>query len=48
MRWLADLELRDVIETVARDLRHFVSADWNEATPPTIDDDETWQRYPGY
>lgn len=48
VRWLADLELRDEIEAVARDLRHFVSADLNEATPPTIDDDETWQRYPGY
>jgi hypothetical protein len=48
VRWLADLEMRDEIERVAKDLRHFVSADWNEATEPTIDADETWQRYPGY
>ena len=47
-RWLADLEMRDEVERVAKDLRHFVCADWNEATAPTIDADETWQRYPGY
>lgn len=47
-RWLAPLELRTEIETVARDLCHFVSADWNEAAFPFIDSDETWQRYPGF
>jgi len=47
-RWLEPLELRTEIETVARDLCHFVSANWNEATFPFIYSDETWQRYPGF
>lgn len=48
VRWLADLELSDEIKTVAKGLRHCVSADWSEAVPPTIDSDETWKRYPGF
>lgn len=48
IRWLAELEMRDEIEIVARDLYHFFCASWNEASTPTIDSDETWQRYPGY
>lgn len=47
-RWLQPLELRSEIESVAKDLCHYGSADWHDPTRPAIESPETWQRYPGY
>jgi len=47
-RWLQPLELRSEIESMAKDLCHYGSADWHDPTRPAIESPETWQRYPGY
>lgn len=46
--WLAPLELRTEIESVARDLCHYGEADWRDPALPDIDAPETFERYPGY